>query len=171
MEKRAKALRRSPLTKSSLGGRANRQSAASREVCSAVTHPGNGARGSRARASRAKATDAVKPEEAPPSRTLRRRGRGMQGQSFTERERPASVRATASREGVGAGQSAVCRRETTQLPSREGPAAGPCNERRTVWCVSKRLIPPKTERSGSHRSSTQPRRAIRSAASDRKSVV
>ena len=30
MEKRAKALRRSPLTKSSLGGRANRQSAASR---------------------------------------------------------------------------------------------------------------------------------------------
>ena len=35
-----------------------------------------------------KATEAVKPWEEQPPRTLRRRGRGMQGQSIGELERP-----------------------------------------------------------------------------------
>ena len=59
-----------------------------------------------------------------PSRTLRRKGRGMQGEHGEELERPSSARAQASREGVGAGHSTACRQETTQLPPREGPAVG-----------------------------------------------
>src|SRR5713226_4978274 len=104
----AESLRRSPLTKPSSGGRANLQSAALREVCGAVMHPGNGARGSRAGTGAAKAMEAVKPGEAQPSRTLRRRGRGMQGQSNAELERPSWERDASCPEGVGAGHSTAC---------------------------------------------------------------
>lgn len=72
------------------------QSAASREVCRAVTLPErSGERGSRAREFVAKAKEAVKnwekrgpldPEQ--PRRTLRRMGRGMHGQNRSELERP-----------------------------------------------------------------------------------
>jgi hypothetical protein len=57
------------------------RSVASSEVCRVVTVPGNGRRGSRPWVRWGKATEAVKPWEAQPSGTLRRRGHGTQGES------------------------------------------------------------------------------------------
>jgi RNA-directed DNA polymerase len=93
----------------------------------------------------AKATDAVKPWEAQPPGTLRCRGRGTQGQSNGELERPSSAGAVAHREGVGAGHSTATRGwDNTTLP--EGRPRSRTVQRKEFRSVIVQATRPPSER-------------------------